>query len=160
MDLLFTMCDSSNAASIVDELVKYLTIADFSMREELVLKVAILAEKYAPNVQVGHRLAPPLAALWQLEARGLWHVCYTVQWDVRMGQKRRDRDKCWRSCNVCIPGKGLCLGHIAWPLRSQLVPSPWLCFGGSLILFLHRVAASSSPILLLQTSYLSYIVKI
>jgi AP-2 complex subunit alpha len=52
MDLLFTMCDSSNAASIVEELVKYLTIADFSMREELVLKVAILAEKYAPNVQV------------------------------------------------------------------------------------------------------------
>jgi len=51
MDLLFTMCDSSNASSIVEELVKYLTIADFSMREELVLKVAILAEKYAPNVQ-------------------------------------------------------------------------------------------------------------
>jgi AP-2 complex subunit alpha len=26
-------------------------VADFSIREELVLKVAILAEKFAPNVQ-------------------------------------------------------------------------------------------------------------
>lgn len=33
--------------------VAYLTVADFSMREELVLKIAILAEKFAPNVQVG-----------------------------------------------------------------------------------------------------------
>jgi hypothetical protein len=33
--------------------VSYLTVADFSMREELVLKIAILAEKFAPNVQVG-----------------------------------------------------------------------------------------------------------
>lgn len=30
----------------------YLTIADFSMREELVLKIAILAEKFAPSVEV------------------------------------------------------------------------------------------------------------
>lgn len=32
--------------------VTYLTVADFSMREELVLKIAILAEKFAPNVEV------------------------------------------------------------------------------------------------------------
>lgn len=32
--------------------VTYLTIADFSMREELVLKIAILAEKFAPSVEV------------------------------------------------------------------------------------------------------------
>ena len=35
----------------VGELVDYLVTADFAMREELVLKIAILAEKYAPNVQ-------------------------------------------------------------------------------------------------------------
>ena len=51
MDLLFAMCDSSNSTEIVQELVKYLTIADFSMREELTLKVAILAERFAPNVK-------------------------------------------------------------------------------------------------------------
>jgi hypothetical protein len=52
LDLLFTMCDQGNAVTIVDELVKYLVVADFTMREELVLKIAILAEKYAPTVQV------------------------------------------------------------------------------------------------------------
>lgn len=51
MDLLFTMCDSSVADEVVSELLKYLTIADLSFREELVLKIAILAEKFAPTVQ-------------------------------------------------------------------------------------------------------------
>lgn len=50
LDLLFTMCDQSNSGEIVDELLKYLTVAELSMREELVLKVAILAEKFAPSV--------------------------------------------------------------------------------------------------------------
>eukprot|EP00803_Ostreobium_quekettii_P002464 evm.model.scf_1061.2 EVM.evm.TU.scf_1061.2 scf_1061:6281-18352(+) len=51
LDLLFTMCDSSNSVEIVQELIKYLTIADFSMREELTLKIAILAERFAPDVK-------------------------------------------------------------------------------------------------------------
>lgn len=45
------MCESSNSVEIVDELLKYVTVADFSLREELVLKIAILTEKFAPNVQ-------------------------------------------------------------------------------------------------------------
>eukprot|EP00878_Enallax_costatus_P038873 GHUV01044361.1.p1 GENE.GHUV01044361.1~~GHUV01044361.1.p1 ORF type:complete len:317 (+),score=114.18 GHUV01044361.1:444-1394(+) len=51
LDLLFTMCDGGSAVEVVEELVKYLTVADFGMREELVLKICILAEKFAPNVQ-------------------------------------------------------------------------------------------------------------
>lgn len=51
MDLLFTMCNASNAEVVVDELIRYLVTADFSLREELVLKIAILAEKFAPSVQ-------------------------------------------------------------------------------------------------------------
>lgn len=51
LDLLFTMCDSSNSVEIVQELIKYLTVADFSMREELTLKIAILAERFAPDVK-------------------------------------------------------------------------------------------------------------
>lgn len=51
LDLLFTMCDGGAAVEVVEELVTYLTVADFSMREELVLKIAILAEKFAPNVE-------------------------------------------------------------------------------------------------------------
>ena len=46
LDLLFTMCNKQNVRDIVDELLKYLEIADFTMRDELVLKTAVLAERY------------------------------------------------------------------------------------------------------------------
>jgi AP-2 complex subunit alpha len=51
LDLLYSMCDLSNAHTIVSELLKYLQIADYAIREEMVLKVAILTEKYATDVQ-------------------------------------------------------------------------------------------------------------
>ncbi|VDO13313.1 unnamed protein product [Rodentolepis nana] len=43
------MCDRSNAQAIVGEMLSYLETADYSIREEMVLKVAILAEKYATD---------------------------------------------------------------------------------------------------------------
>ncbi|KNC48830.1 AP-2 complex subunit alpha-2 [Thecamonas trahens ATCC 50062] len=49
MDLLFAMCDSSNSEEIVTELLDYLDEAEFEIKDELVLKIAILAEKYAPH---------------------------------------------------------------------------------------------------------------
>ncbi|XP_041472385.1 AP-2 complex subunit alpha-2-like isoform X3 [Lytechinus variegatus] len=49
VDLLYAMCDKSNADQIVGEMLIYLEKADYSIREEMVLKVAILAEKYASN---------------------------------------------------------------------------------------------------------------
>ena len=45
LDLLFTMCNNQNVRDIIDELLKYLEICDFSMRDELVLKMAVLAER-------------------------------------------------------------------------------------------------------------------
>ena len=45
LDLLFTMCTKASAPDICSELLKYLEIADFSLRDELVLKLAILAER-------------------------------------------------------------------------------------------------------------------
>ena len=51
LDLLFTMCNQSNVAEVVEELLKYLTIADFTMREEIVLKTAVLAERCAQSLQ-------------------------------------------------------------------------------------------------------------
>ncbi|KAK7566238.1 adaptin N terminal region-domain-containing protein [Phyllosticta paracitricarpa] len=51
LDLLYSMCDSTNAQPIVSELLKYLQTADFAIREEMVLKIAILTEKYATDVQ-------------------------------------------------------------------------------------------------------------
>lgn len=47
LDLLYSMCDMSNAKVIVSELLRYLQVADYAMREEMVLKIAILAEKFA-----------------------------------------------------------------------------------------------------------------
>ncbi|KAJ3191512.1 hypothetical protein HK101_007652 [Irineochytrium annulatum] len=47
LDLLYSVCDETNAREIVSELLNYLAIADFAIREEMVLKIAILAEKFA-----------------------------------------------------------------------------------------------------------------
>ena len=66
LDLLYCMCDRSNAGEIVGELLEYLPVADFNIREDLVcalpldygvclshphtfqvLKIAILSEKFA-----------------------------------------------------------------------------------------------------------------
>lgn len=47
LDLLYSVCDRSSAESIVNELLNYLLTADFAIREELTLKVAILAERFA-----------------------------------------------------------------------------------------------------------------
>lgn len=51
LDLLFSTCDGTNSVEIVGELLNYLVVADFSMREELTLKIAILAERFAPDVK-------------------------------------------------------------------------------------------------------------
>jgi AP-2 complex subunit alpha len=51
LDLLYSMCDTTNAQPIVNELLKYLQSADFSIREEMVLKIAILTEKYATDAR-------------------------------------------------------------------------------------------------------------
>ncbi|KAK4541177.1 hypothetical protein LTR36_008251 [Oleoguttula mirabilis] len=50
LDLLYSMCDSTNSQKIVHELLKYLQTADYAIREEMVLKIAILTEKYATDV--------------------------------------------------------------------------------------------------------------
>jgi AP-2 complex subunit alpha len=49
LDLLYSMCDTTNAQPIVGELLHYLQNADFAIREEMVLKIAILTEKYATD---------------------------------------------------------------------------------------------------------------
>ncbi|RPA91944.1 Adaptor protein complex AP-2 alpha subunit [Choiromyces venosus 120613-1] len=51
LDLLYSMCDPTNSQPIVSELLKYLQSADFAIREEMVLKIAILTEKYATEFQ-------------------------------------------------------------------------------------------------------------
>jgi AP-2 complex subunit alpha len=50
LDLLYSMCNRANAAEIVGELLNYLPLSDYAIREELVLKIAILAEKFAVDL--------------------------------------------------------------------------------------------------------------
>ncbi|KAK7204440.1 AP-2 complex subunit alpha [Myxozyma melibiosi] len=47
LDLLYSMCSSQNAPVIVAELLKYLEVADYAIREDMVIKIAILTEKHA-----------------------------------------------------------------------------------------------------------------
>ena len=47
LDLLYSMCDETNSRRIVAELLNYLNVSDYAIREELVLKIAILAERFA-----------------------------------------------------------------------------------------------------------------
>lgn len=51
LDLLYSMCDSTNSQKIVHELLRFLQTADYAIREEMVLKIAILTEKYATDVK-------------------------------------------------------------------------------------------------------------
>jgi AP-2 complex subunit alpha len=51
LDLLYSMCDASNSKVIVGELLRYLQVADYNLREEMVLKIAILTERFATEVR-------------------------------------------------------------------------------------------------------------
>jgi AP-2 complex subunit alpha len=51
LDLLYSMCDTSNSKVIVGELLRYLQVADYNLREEMVLKIAILTERFATEVR-------------------------------------------------------------------------------------------------------------
>jgi AP-2 complex subunit alpha len=49
LDLLYSMCEPDNSELIVGELLRYLQVADYALREEMVLKIAILTEKHASS---------------------------------------------------------------------------------------------------------------
>lgn len=51
LDLLYSMCDTTNSKVIVGELLKYLQVADYNLREEMVLKIAILTERFATEYE-------------------------------------------------------------------------------------------------------------
>ena len=51
LDLVYVMCDTASVKETVAELLNYMNTADLTIKEELVLKVAILAERYADDHQ-------------------------------------------------------------------------------------------------------------
>jgi AP-2 complex subunit alpha len=56
LDLVFTTATTSTAPGVVDELLRELPHADYSLREELVLKAAVLAERF------------PLSSEWYVDS--------------------------------------------------------------------------------------------
>lgn len=50
LDLIFVLCDQESATNVVNELLSYLSEDDYELKEELVLKIAILAERFALNL--------------------------------------------------------------------------------------------------------------
>jgi AP-2 complex subunit alpha len=51
LDLLFICAGSSNAVAIVEELLGALSTADYDSREDIVLKAAVLAERFLPSLE-------------------------------------------------------------------------------------------------------------
>ena len=52
LDLIFVLVDESNAEDVVGELVTSLSSAQSALKEDMVVKVAILAEKYSTGESV------------------------------------------------------------------------------------------------------------
>jgi len=51
LDLLYSICDEDNVVEILEHLLRYLNKAEYEMREDMVLKIAVLAEKFATDLQ-------------------------------------------------------------------------------------------------------------
>ena len=51
LDLMYAICDQTNSRQILKELLGYLSTADFSIREDLAVKIAILAERFADTLR-------------------------------------------------------------------------------------------------------------
>lgn len=51
LDLLYLMGNQNNIHEVIEELLKYTDKVDANLKEELVLKIAILAESFAPNLE-------------------------------------------------------------------------------------------------------------
>jgi len=49
LDLVYAMCDMASVKETVSELLVYLAVADAGIKEELVLKIAILSERFASD---------------------------------------------------------------------------------------------------------------
>jgi AP-2 complex subunit alpha len=49
VDVLYGVCDPKNVTEVVSELLKFLERAEYTIREELVLKIALLAERHVTD---------------------------------------------------------------------------------------------------------------
>eukprot|EP00656_Telonema_subtile_P051160 TRINITY_DN6821_c0_g1_i1.p1 TRINITY_DN6821_c0_g1~~TRINITY_DN6821_c0_g1_i1.p1 ORF type:complete len:704 (+),score=253.92 TRINITY_DN6821_c0_g1_i1:193-2304(+) len=49
LDLAYEMCDTKNVSTLVDTLLNHLDHSDYAIREELVLKISVLASRYSQD---------------------------------------------------------------------------------------------------------------
>eukprot|EP01138_Halocafeteria_seosinensis_P009339 gb/GECG01009544.1/.p1 GENE.gb/GECG01009544.1/~~gb/GECG01009544.1/.p1 ORF type:complete len:945 (+),score=130.26 gb/GECG01009544.1/:1-2835(+) len=74
LDLLFLMCDKTSSSSIVKELLSYLVTAEYDIKEEMVLKLAILAERFAPDLRwYVDTMLQLIATAGDFAAEEIWH---------------------------------------------------------------------------------------
>ncbi|CBJ29344.1 Coatomer protein complex, alpha sub-unit [Ectocarpus siliculosus] len=74
LDLLFVMADETNGAEIVEELVTYLAASGAAIREEMVLKIAILAEKFTDDLNwYVDKMLEMIAVAGDSVAGAVWH---------------------------------------------------------------------------------------
>ncbi len=51
LDLLYLLCSQSNVGRVIEPLLRLVDKVDPGLQEELVLKIAVLAESFAPNLE-------------------------------------------------------------------------------------------------------------
>ena len=127
LDLLYSMCDGSNARTIVDELLKYLVVADYGLREEMVLKIAILTEKWAMEYEW---YVDTSKSAWSLHPREACSKPLTTRPHCCRPSPQAHQSR-WRPCRRrgLVPRRsdrhqhrrppGLCLAHL-----PRLPPGP------------------------------------
>jgi len=81
LDLAYEMCDQSNVQKLVEQLLEHLTKADFAIREELVLKISILANKYAGNKEYVNYILQLIATAGDFVSDDIWHKVVRVVTD-------------------------------------------------------------------------------
>lgn len=79
LDLLYLMCNSNNVGEIIEEMLNYSEKTDMSIKEELALKIAILAEKFAPDLT--------------------WYIDVIIRLMTKSGDYITD-DIWWRVCQI------------------------------------------------------------
>ena len=156
LDLLYSMCDSSNAEEIVADLLAYLDDAEYEIKDELVLKIAILAEKHAPTPNwYFDRILALVAAGKDHVADDIWYRAVQIvtnNEDLQPYAAQRVFDElCWPSAHeIVVKIAGYVLGEYGHFIADNPATTPALMFN-----LLHSKFALSSPKTkaLLLTSY-------
>jgi AP-2 complex subunit alpha len=79
LDLLFVMTDHSNAEQIVEELLVNLTSSDEGLKDDITVKIAILAEKFAKDLTwYLDTLVKVIMVAGDFVAEDVWHRCVHI----------------------------------------------------------------------------------